>query len=78
MFVSVVENYGPLHPGRNYLCVEEKNDWAKIKHQGKLIFVPQDLIDNEIVEGRQSYRYQTYQEIVNEDFGLEEEYEDEE
>ena len=43
--VRLVENYGPLTRGVSYSVIKSGYDWILVKHNGKSIMVPRNMID---------------------------------
>jgi len=43
--VRLAENYGPLTRGVSYPVIKSGYDWILVKHNGKSIMVPRNMID---------------------------------
>ena len=70
MLISVRGPYGDLLPGQNYRVVSSGRDFEVVRRGGKLVHVPKHMITAPISQQEKYIWDETYQDIVNKDFGM--------
>lgn len=64
--VSLRQYYGNLRPYQNYTCVKRENDYVVIRQNGRLIYVPKNLVFGPV---NKADTLEEYQDIVDEFYG---------